>query len=88
MRLLARCRLVLFFAAAVACAQPPLAQGRAGVADIAELWQEPVDLMQRDLLMGPGGAALAPAANATYEFIAHKTTVGESSWKVSASGRT
>ena len=45
-----------------ACAQSPQAQGRgaAGV-DIAELWQEPADLGSRDLFLGPGGAALAPA---------------------------
>jgi hypothetical protein len=59
-----------------ACAAPPHAQTRASAvtADIAELWQEPVDLLQRDLLAGPGGAALAPRADATYQFVAFKTS--------------
>ena len=35
-------------------------------ADIAELWQEPADLLERDLFNGPGGAALAPPPNGTY----------------------
>ncbi len=72
-------RLVHIFAlilALEACAAPPHAQTRASdvAADIAELWQEPVDLLQRDLLAGPGGAALAPRGDATYRFVAFKTS--------------
>ena len=37
-----------------ACAAPPHAQTPpTASADIAELWQEPVDLLQRDLFAGP-----------------------------------
>ena len=59
-----------------ACAAPPHAQTRLSepAADLAELWQEPVDLLQRDLLGGPGGAALMPRPDATYEFVAFKTS--------------
>jgi hypothetical protein len=34
--------------------------------ELAELWQEPADLAQRNLLYGPGGRALVPDANARY----------------------
>ena len=59
-----------------ACAAPPHAQTRLSepAADLAELWQEPVDLLQRDLLAGPGGPAIAPRPDATYEFVAFKTS--------------
>ncbi len=65
----------LVLAALTACAPPPHAQTRAlGTADLAELWQEPHDLLQRDLFGGPGGAALAPAPEITYAFVSFKTT--------------
>jgi hypothetical protein len=59
-----------------ACAAPPHAQTRATepIPDIAELWREPVDLLQRDLIAGPGGAALAPRSDAPYEFVSFKTS--------------
>ena len=38
-------------------------------AAIAELWQAPADLAQRDLFHGPGGARLAPRAK-PFEFVA------------------
>ena len=59
-----------------ACAAPPQAQTRVSEssADIAELWQEPVDLLQRDLLAGPGGAALMPRGDTPYEFVSFKTS--------------
>lgn len=36
---------------------------------MAEFWQEPTDVAQRDLLNGPGGAALAPNPNATFTLL-------------------
>lgn len=42
--------------------------------DIAELWQEPADLVQRDLYAGPGGTELAPPRDQPFQFVAHKTT--------------
>jgi hypothetical protein len=57
-------------------------------ADIAELWQEPADLIERDLLNGPGGAELAPPQNGSYEFVAFKTTGTNPGYDVKdASGR-
>ena len=52
------------------------------------MWQEPVDLLQRDLLAGPGGAALTPRGDSTYEFVAFKTTGTNPGYTCSdASGR-
>ncbi len=61
---------------AVACAAPPQAATLATTAppDIAELWQYPTDLLERDLYAGPGGPGLEPAADATYQFVAFKRT--------------
>jgi hypothetical protein len=36
---------------------------------MAEFWQEPKDLARRDLLNGPGGAALAPNPKATFTLL-------------------
>src|SRR5688572_6513247 len=68
--------LIALVLALEACAAPPHAQTRVSEpsADIAELWQEPVDLLQRDLLAGPGGAALAPRADADFQFVSFKTS--------------
>lgn len=41
---------------------------------MAEFWQEPADLAQRDLLHGPGGAALAPDPNESYVLLGVDTT--------------
>jgi hypothetical protein len=35
----------------------------------AELWQEPADLQERNLIYGPGGRALFPDANASYAIL-------------------
>lgn len=69
------CYLVLV-AALTACAPPPHAQTQTSepAADISELWQEPVDLLQRDLFAGPGGAALAPSPETTFAFVSFKTS--------------
>jgi hypothetical protein len=55
----------------MACAVPPQARTEA---DLAELWQEPADLVQRDMHGGPGGAGLAPREDGRYEFLAFKTS--------------
>ena len=62
--------------ALVACAPPPHAQTRVSgpAADIAELWQDPISLPQRDLYTGPGGAALAPQRSHPFAFEAYKTS--------------
>ena len=68
-------RAVVIGIAVVACTYVPHAQPQSGgTADIAELWQEPADLLQRDLFYGPGGAALAPPNDGTFQFVAYKTT--------------
>jgi hypothetical protein len=36
---------------------------------MAELWQEPADIAERNLLYGPGGRALLPDANASYVYL-------------------
>lgn len=89
MRFLTPFRSVVILIALVACANSPHAQPHSGPgADIAELWQEPVDLVERDLFNGPGGAELAPPPNGTYEFVAFKTTGTNPGYDVKdASGR-
>jgi hypothetical protein len=57
-----------------ACAHPLAQKQESGTLDVAELWQEPADLLERDLFGGPGGAALAPSASTPFEFVAYKTT--------------
>ena len=69
----ARLRFLIPIVTLVACASPPHAQVPQA-ADVAELWQEPTDLLDRDLFWGPGGAVTAPAPDATYQFIAFKRT--------------
>lgn len=55
---------------AVASAQTPRqtrSQGlRSSAAPMAQLWSDPKDLAQRDLVWGPGRAALAPSARVPY----------------------
>lgn len=56
--------LTLLLVMATACAlndRPTLSPTK-----MAQFWQEPTDLVQRDLLNGPGGAALAPNPSATF----------------------
>ena len=59
-----------------ACAPPPHAQTQTSEAsaDIAELWKEPIDLLQRDLVAGPAGSALAPSPDTLFAFVSFKTT--------------
>src|SRR5262245_50239967 len=58
-------------------------------AEVAELWQEPVDLLQRDLFTGPGGAELAPPpTGGSFQFVAFKTSGTNPGYDVrDASGR-
>jgi hypothetical protein len=71
---LLRFEFIALFATLVACAAPPQAQAPAATVDVAELWQDPTDLLQRDLFHGPGGPALTPKVDGTYQFAAFKTT--------------
>ena len=89
MRYLTPFRLVVVLVALIACANPPHAQPLAGAsAEIAELWQEPSDLLERDLVNGPGRAELAPSPNGSYQFVAFKTTGTNPGYDVKdASGR-
>ncbi|HYE88528.1 MAG TPA: hypothetical protein VEA16_19335 [Vicinamibacterales bacterium] len=78
--------------ALVACAYSPQAQPQqlqTPNAEIAELWQEPVDLLERDLFHGPGGPSLAPPPlDGTFQFVAFKTTGTNPGYDVrDASGR-
>jgi hypothetical protein len=75
MRFVTPFRAVVITIAVVACTYAPQAQPQSGgSADIAELWQEPADLLDRDLLYGPGGSALIPPSDGTFQFVAFKTT--------------
>ena len=89
MRLTVQLRSLLIVVALVACARTPHASQQTGpAADPAELWQEPTDLLQRDLFLGPGGAQLAPPAEGTFQFVAFKTTGTNPGYDVrDASGR-
>lgn len=81
-------RWLVLVVALVACASPHAQPQPAASPDIAELWQEPTDLLQRDLFYGPGGAALAPRNEGTFEFVAFKTTGTNPGYDVKdASGR-
>ena len=63
--------------AALVCTfdEPVRAQPAAAAkADIAELWEEPADLLERDLFAGPGGTGLMPRTDAPFRFVARKST--------------
>ena len=55
---------------------------------LAELWVEPADIATRDLLRGPGGAALAPAAGARFQFLKKDTKGYSWGWDVKDAGGT
>jgi hypothetical protein len=46
----------------------------AASAKLSELWQTPTDIATRDLFHGPGGAALAPEADAAFTWVATDST--------------
>jgi hypothetical protein len=76
--------------ALIACAQSPQAQNRDLLShELAELWQEPTDLLERDLFFGPGGAALAPpSTDGKFDFLAFKKSGTNPGYDVKdASGR-
>jgi hypothetical protein len=60
----------LEIAETVARSQTPSADRKV---DISALWEEPADLEQRDLFLGPGGRELAPAGD-SFEFVARDTS--------------
>src|SRR5215210_7459444 len=49
--------------------RPPL-----DTAKLTQLWEQPVDLEQRDLYYGPAGSGRAPSADKRYNFISIKET--------------
>jgi hypothetical protein len=69
-------RVLAFVAVFMACSQTPHAQPSANLsAETSQLWSNPEDLADRDLFLGPGGAAIAPpATGGSFEFLAFKTT--------------
>jgi hypothetical protein len=75
---------VAVFVALIVCVPSPGAQQRSTRdADIAELWQDPVDLPSRDLFHGPGGAELAPPpTDGIFHFLALKTTGSNPGYEV------
>ena len=90
MRFLTPFRSVVILIALVACANSPHAQPQSAAgADIAELWQEPVDLLERDLFQWPRWRrAGAARRTALIEFVAFKTTGTNPGYDVKdASGR-
>jgi hypothetical protein len=88
MRLFGPVRWLIVAIALVACVSPHAQPQSISSGDIEELWQEPADLLQRDLFYGPGGAALAPPNEGTFQFVAFKTTGTNPGYDVKdASGR-
>jgi hypothetical protein len=73
--------------AAASCAKLPREMRSTAAApltagELAQLWVEPADIASRDLFHGPGGAALAPAPGAVFDFL-DKDTKGYSwGWDV------
>ena len=74
MRLLRLLGSLVFVVSFVACANPHAHQQESTTVDLSELWQEPVDLLERDLLNGPGGPGLAPDPSTPFQFVAFKMT--------------
>lgn len=75
MRMLINLAAVLVTFVAIGCGptqRAPVVAPQGAV--IEEMWKEPLDLAHRDLLSGPGGSAMAPDPDATYAFVAHKTS--------------
>ena len=90
MSLAVQLRAVAIVVALIACAQSPHAQPASILShELGELWQEPTDLLERDLFLGPGGASLAPPlTDGSYQFVAFKTSGTNPGYDVrDASGR-
>jgi hypothetical protein len=62
-------RRLALIVAVVACERVPGRQATRATADLAELWQEPTDLEQRDLFYGPGGRAHEPDSNGSFTLV-------------------
>ncbi len=62
---------VIVALAGTACAgqTAPINVAAPAQVELSQLWQEPVDLAERDLFYGSGGSTLAPDPSATFEFI-------------------
>ena len=84
-------RFVVILVALVACAYSPAAQQNLLLPDFepAELWQEPTNLAERNLYLGPGGETLKPpSTDGVYQFVAYKTSGTNPGYDVrDASGR-
>lgn len=66
----------LLAVACTGCAAPLMRSTLLGPptpAQLAELWEEPTDLAERNLFDGPWGKDLAPNPTATYAFVSEKT---------------
>ena len=78
---------VLAAAVAASCAKLPrkvrsTATAPLSAEQLAELWTEPEDIASRDLFHGPGGAALAPAPGAAFDFVSKDTKGYSWGWDV------
>jgi hypothetical protein len=82
-------RSVMLLFVLIACAPSPEARQQKATpnVEIADLWQDPVDLASRDLFLGPGGAALAPPdTNGKFHFVAFKTSGTNPGYEVKDDG--
>lgn len=62
--------LTVVLASTIACMKPHVRTTFDHSTDVAQLWEEPLDLEQRDLFQGVGGASLAPSPHTPFEFVA------------------
>lgn len=69
---------------AVSCvrAVPRLVTENRSAVDVAQLWEEPLDLASRDLFHGPGGKALAPDAATPFTFVSEDSGGYSSGYEV------
>jgi hypothetical protein len=82
-------RLLPFVGLAAISACALSAGGTLSQRELAELWQEPADLQQRNLLYGPGGRELAPDADGSYDVLEVDTNGFSPGYEVrDAKGRT
>jgi hypothetical protein len=66
--------MALAFSTALLVELRPVADARSKGAYLAQLWQAPNDIAERDLFFGPGGRARVPAPDGTFAFVARKTS--------------
>src|SRR5215204_2726029 len=65
------CAIAVLVSVVVARDKAALAQESVTAIEISQLWEDPSNLLDRDLFGGPGGVSLTPAT-AAYRFVAHK----------------